>query len=144
MRFTGLVLILLSLLCCAPAAYAQKPRQEIAKTLQAQTEAWNRGDLEAFMQGYWKSDSLLFVGKSGLTWGWQQTLDNYKKNYAGAEAMGKLAFDVKVVRPLEGGKSWLVVGKWHLARSIGDLEGHFSLVWEKREGKWVIIADHSS
>ena len=144
MRILRLVLICLALLFYAPSAYAQKPKQEIARILQAQTEAWNRGDLEGFMQGYWQSDSLLFVGKSGLTWGWQQTLDNYKKGYPSPEAMGNLSFDIKSMKPIAGGKAWLVAGKWHLARTIGDLEGHFSLVWEKHKGAWVIVADHSS
>ena len=144
MRFIYFLSFLLLLLFANGAAYAQKPKQEIASILQAQTEAWNRGDLEGFMKGYWQSDSLLFIGKSGLTWGWQQTLDNYKKGYHSPEAMGKLNFDISHMKPIEGGKAWLVVGKWHLSRTIGDLEGHFSLVWEKRKGKWVIVADHSS
>ncbi|MBW3544900.1 MAG: nuclear transport factor 2 family protein [Bacteroidetes bacterium] len=124
--------------------WAQEPKQEIAATLQAQTSAWNRGNLEGFMQGYWQSDSLLFIGKSGLTWGWQQTLDNYKRGYPSPEAMGKLHFNIQLMKPLEGGEAWLVVGKWHLSRSIGDLEGHFSLVWERKNNEWVIVADHSS
>lgn len=145
MKISILIFLCVALQCFAAVVHAQQqPKQEIAQTLQNQTEAWNRGDLEAFMKGYWKSDSLLFIGKSGLTWGWQQTLDNYKKGYPNPDAMGTLNFDIKHMKPFEGGKAWLVVGKWHLSRTIGDLEGHFSLIWEKRKSKWVIVADHSS
>ncbi len=75
------------------SVWAQEPaEQQIIQTLEAQTRAWNRGDLNEYMQGYWQSDSLLFIGKSGLTYGWQQTLDNYRKNYPDARAMGQLSF----------------------------------------------------
>ena len=76
--------------------------KNIRALLQAQTKAWNSGDLEGFMQTYWKSDSLMFVGKSGVVWGWQQTLDNYKKGYPGKEAMGTLQFDIILVKALSG------------------------------------------
>ena len=111
--------------------------------LESQTICWNRGDLECFMEGYWKSDSLMFIGKSGINYGWEATLENYRKGYPDREAMGKLTFDLKSVRTI-GGETIFVVGQWHLQRSIGDLQGHFSLIWEKHEGKWVIVADHSS
>lgn len=144
MRILTLHMLCLAFLSCVPQSKAQSPKLEITQMLKSQTEAWNRGDLEGFMKGYWQHDSLLFIGKSGLTWGWQPTLDNYKKGYPSPEAMGTLKFDIKLMKALEGEKAWLVVGKWHLARSIGDLEGHFSLLWEERDGIWVIVADHSS
>lgn len=95
------------------------------------------------MQGYWQSDSLMFIGKSGVTRGWQATLDNYKRGYPDRAAMGTLTFTLVSMQPT-GSKSALVVGKWHLARTEGDLQGHFSLLWKKLKGKWVIVADHSS
>ncbi len=111
--------------------------------LEQQTIAWNQGNLEDFMTGYWKSDSLMFVGKSGLTYGWQATLDNYKKGYPDTAAMGKLTFDLLQVKRLSV-LYFFVVGKWHLTRSIGDVGGTFTLLFKKVKNKWVIIADHSS
>ena len=97
------------------------------------------------MQGYWKSDSLLFIGKSGLTYGWQQTLDNYKRSYPDVSDMGKLTFDLKEVRELSA-ENILVVGKWHLQREAakGDLQGHFSVIFKRFADGWKIVADHSS
>jgi len=69
-----------------------KEERTIGNALQKQEDAWNEGDLENYMQGYWKNDSVMFIGKSGITYGWQQTLDNYKKGYPDKEAMGKLNF----------------------------------------------------
>jgi ketosteroid isomerase-like protein len=120
-------------------------RAEVRHMLEAQSACWSQGDLDCFMQDYWKSDSLLFVGKSGLTYGWQQTLDNYRKSYPDRSAMGKLTFDLKEMRPLST-KTMLVVGKWHLQReaSLGDLQGHFSIILKHFPEGWKIIADHSS
>lgn len=115
----------------------------VRKLLQTQTESWNRGDLGSFMQTYWKSDSLMFIGKSGVTRGWQNTWNNYKKGYPDTAAMGKLFFDIVEVKKLSQ-DYYFVVGKWMLKRSIGDLSGHYSLVLRRINGQWKIIADHSS
>ena len=117
--------------------------RSIRNIMAAQELAWNRGDLEAFMDGYWRSDSLRFIGSSGLTYGWQQTLDNYKKGYPDTDAMGKLKFTILSVESLSRHNAY-VIGKWHLARKAGDLSGHYTLLWKKIKGKWVIVADHSS
>lgn len=128
---------------CA-AAFAQKSDEvQIRGVLAAQQQAWNRGDAEGFMKGYWKSDSLLFIGKSGVTKGWEKTLANYKKGYPDTAAMGKLAFDIIGVKPLSPDYAF-VIGKWMLKRSIGDLSGHFTLLFRKIKGTWTIVADHSS
>jgi ketosteroid isomerase-like protein len=117
----------------------------VKKVLAEQAAYWSEGNLEGYMQGYWKSDSLLFIGKSGLTYGWQQTLDNYKRSYPDVSAMGKLTFDLKEVRELSA-ENILVVGKWHLQREAakGNLEGHFSVIFQRFANSWKIIADHSS
>lgn len=144
-----LCFLLLSLLFTAAMAQGKKKKAPVDEdaavrtVLQEQTEAWNRGDLESFMQGYWQNDSLMFVGKSGVTYGWQNTLDNYKKGYPDTAAMGKLDFTLIMVKRLSF-QYYFVVGKWHLARSIGDLSGHYNLLIKKIKGKWVIVADHSS
>lgn len=123
---------------------AQKGEEsKIRRLLAAQTVAWNRGDVESFMQTYWKSDSLMFIGKSGVTRGWQKTLENYKKGYPDTTAMGKLSFNIITVEQLSPA-SFFVVGKWMLKRTIGDLSGHYTLLLRKIKGQWVIVADHSS
>jgi ketosteroid isomerase-like protein len=119
-------------------------RRAITQLLATQTAAWNRGDVAGFMQGYWRSDSLVFIGKSGLTYGWQPTLDNYRRSYPNAAAMGQLRFDGLRVTP-DGPNTAHVVGRWHLTRpGLGDLQGHYLLVLRHLNGQWVIVADHSS
>ena len=125
-------------------AIAQQPDEKaVLSVLEKQRLAWNAGNIEEYMEGYWNSDSLMFIGKSGITYGWKNTLSNYKKNYADTVAMGKLNFNILQVKKLSG-LYYSVVGKWHLSRSIGNLEGHFSLLFRKIAGNWKIISDHSS
>lgn len=122
-----------------------KLKDHIKFNMQEQEDAWNEGDLEGFMKYYWKSDSLRFIGKSGLNRGWQKTLDNYKKSYKTREEMGTLRFNNKSL-DIIGEEAIFVIGEWHLLRrdSLGDLKGMYSLIWEKKEGEWVITTDHSS
>jgi hypothetical protein len=135
--------ILLILLLYPFLSPAQSPKDEILNILSRQTECWNRGDIECFMEGYWKSDELKFIGKNGVTMGWQSTLDNYKNNYPSKKAMGELSFDILEVTLLDAGYAY-VVGKWHLERHSDELSGHFTLLWKKLANQWVIISDHSS
>ena len=128
----------------ATASYAQsKDELAIRDIFSGQVTTWNNGDLQNFMLGYWQNDSLKFIGKSGITYGWKQTLENYKKNYPDTLAMGKLDFDLIEVKQLSA-LYFFVVGKWQLTRSIGNLKGHFTLLFKKINNKWVIVADHSS
>jgi ketosteroid isomerase-like protein len=120
-----------------------KDETAIRQILDEQTKAWNKGDIDRFMKGYWENDSLMFIGKSGVTYGWQNTLNNYKKGYPDTAAMGKLSFAILVIKPLSP-EYYHVVGKWFLKRSIGDLAGHYTLLFKKIKGHWVIISDHSS
>ncbi|MES2430115.1 MAG: DUF4440 domain-containing protein [Bacteroidota bacterium] len=115
----------------------------VRNILKEQTASWNKGDIEAFMSGYWKNDSLMFIGKEGITYGWQKTLESYKKGYPDTASMGKLTFDILEVKRLSV-LYFFVVGKWHLSRSIGDIGGAFTLIFKKVKNKWVIVADHSS
>lgn len=125
------------------AAAQSKDETIIRNVLETQRLAWNDGNVEKFMEAYWKSDSLMFIGKAGVTYGWQNTMDNYKKGYPDTAAMGKLTFNILEVKRLSV-LYFSVVGKWHLTRSIGDVEGHFTLLFKKVKNKWVIISDHSS
>lgn len=120
-------------------------KSQVQQVLDEQAACWSKGDLECYMAGYWKSDSLVFIGKSGLTYGWQPTLENYKRNYPDTAAMGILTFDILEMKPLSE-EIMLVIGKWHLKREVeaGDLEGHFSVIFQQFNDGWKIIADHSS
>ena len=136
--------LLLAAMVFVNAIFAQsKDETAIRNILTQQTIAWNGGDIENFMQPYWHNDSLMFIGKSGITYGWQKTLENYKKNYPDAAAMGKLDFTILQAKRLSV-MYFSVVGKWHLARTIGDLNGYFTLLFKKIKNVWVIVSDHSS
>ncbi|GGF09217.1 YybH family protein [Hymenobacter cavernae] len=140
----GLYLLSLLLFTACAVERPAAMRHDISQVLATQTAAWNRGDAAGFMQGYWNSDSLVFIGKRGLTYGWQPTLDNYRRSYPNAAAMGKLTFSNLHITPL-GARAAHVAGRWHLARpAAGDLDGHFLLVFRRIDGRWVIVADHSS
>ncbi len=120
-----------------------KDEKEILGILDEQTKAWNWGDLDAFMIGYWENDSLMYIGKSGVTYGYNPTLTNYKMNYGDTAKLGKLSFEILHLKKLSE-EYYFVVGKWFLKRSIEDAGGHFTLVFRKINGKWMIVADHSS
>ncbi len=107
-----------------------------------QEVAWNTHDLEGFMQGYWKSETLKFYGSSGLTQGWNQTLANYKKGYPSKAESGTLKFEIKDISKIEGDNYW-VMGAYHLKRDIGDANGPFLIIFKKINGEWKIIADMS-
>lgn len=131
------------LLLSASSNAQTKDEIAIRKVLSIQNDAWNRGDIDGFMKGYWKNDSLVFIGKNGVTYGWQNTLNNYKKGYPDTATMGKLTFTLISVKRLSE-KYYRVIGKWFLKRTIGDVGGHFTLLLEKIKGEWVIIEDHTS
>ena len=116
---------------------------EIRNLLVQQTETWNRGDINGFMQTYWQNDSLMFIGKDGITWGWKNTLERYKKGYPDKETMGQLSFEVIQTKKLSA-EYFFVVGKWMLKRNAGDLSGYYNLLMKRIKGQWKIIADHSS
>ncbi len=121
----------------------QTGKQEITTMMMQQAKDWSNGDLEAFMQGYIKSDSLKFVGSSGLTYGWQQTLDNYKKGYPTKDHTGTLTFKLRDFDQLAN-DVFLVIGEFHLQRKVGNANGMFSIILKRINGEWKIIADHSS
>jgi len=110
-----------------------------------QETSWNNGDIDAFMDFYWESDSLQFIGKSGVNFGWLTTLNNYKKSYNSIEKMGNLSFE-NISYKILNNHSVLITGKWHLSRSeeLKDLEGHYTLIWKMIDGHWKIVYDHSS
>lgn len=141
-RFSILLIFLLSIAALVKAQ-TPKDKQAILDVLEKQRLAWNKGDLEVFMEGYVKSDSLLFVGSSGPTYGWQKTLDNYKKTYQGKAGMGILTFGIKKVDFLNQDVAF-VLGSWHLKREKDEPQGYFTLLFKKLNGTWKVVVDHSS
>lgn len=117
-------------------------KTSILKVMSAQETAWSNHDLEGFMQGYWKSDSLKFYGRNGLTKGWEKTLANYKKSYPTKAESGTLKFEVNDISRIEGHNYW-VMGTYHLTRKIGDANGVFIIIFKKINGEWKIVADMS-
>lgn len=128
----------------AGSGVAEDDTATIKKILEAQTNAWNEGDLEKFMMTYWKSDKLTFCSGGKTTYGWQATLDNYRKSYSSPESMGRLNFDGLEISMIES-NSALVLGRWHLTMADDSKrDGNFSLVVKKLGDHWKIIHDHSS
>ncbi len=130
-------------LIAKPAEGREADRQAISAVLNAQQTAWNRGDVDAFLVGYWHSPDLTFSGSSGVARGWDGVLTRYKKNYPDRAAMGQLDFSDLEFRFL-GPDAALVLGRWHLKRERDDLGGVFTLVWQRFPEGWKIIHDHTS
>jgi beta-aspartyl-peptidase (threonine type) len=126
-----------------PADGRGADREAIHAVLEAQQTAWNRGDVDAFLVGYWRSPELTFSGSSGVARGWDGVLARYKKNYPDRGAMGQLDFSELEFRFL-GSEAALVLGRWHLKREKDDVGGVFTLVWQRFPDGWKIIHDHTS
>jgi hypothetical protein len=138
-----LVYVALMLGACAPSGKQEAgDRKAILKVLDEQMHAWNQGNLEAYMQGYWQSDSLMFTSSQGIQHGWQQTLQRYKSSYPTTEVMGQLRFEILQLTPTSC-DSYFLTGRYHLSRSVGNLSGIFTLVWRKIDHRWVIIYDQT-
>ncbi|MEM0518039.1 YybH family protein [Aequorivita flava] len=138
------IILLLCLITTIHAASQTEAtdKEAIISVLRIQELAWNNNDLEGFMQGYWKSDSLKFYGSKGVTNGWQKTLDNYKKGYPSKAHTGTLKFTIDAITKIEK-NSYYVMGQYHLVRDAGNANGVFMIIFRKIEGEWKIIADLS-
>lgn len=136
-------LIALSILFCINVLAQNNDELLIKAAMVEQLNAWKAGDIDRYMETYWHSDSLMFIGKNGPTYGFDKTKANYKKGYPDTAAMGKLDFEIISMKRLSV-MYYSVVGKWHLKRTIGDVGGAFTLLFRKIKKKWVIIQDHSS
>lgn len=125
------------------AQQTNRDEQEIHTLLAAQVAGWNKGNIEAYMHGYWENDSLLFIGSKGPRYGYKETLEKYKLAYPDEAHMGKLISTISNIKRLSP-EYYFIVGKWALKRSAGDVSGDYTLLVRKIKGKWVIIVDHSS
>jgi hypothetical protein len=132
------------LLCISVRANSQPGDEaQIRKLLSIQESDWNNGDIPAFMNAYWNNDSLQFIGINGITYGWGNTLANYKRNYPDTATMGKLTYTLLQLKQLSS-DYFQVIGKWKLKRTRGNAEGYFTLLFRNIAGRWLIVSDHSS
>lgn len=115
----------------------------IKAVMKMQEQAWSDGDVHQFMEGYWKSENLSFVGRSGINKGWQTTLDNYIKAYPTKDAMGKLTFDILEMNRISN-LAYHMIGRYTLVRKEDKPTGLFTLIWKYIDGKWLIVSDHTS
>ncbi|MBT4960812.1 MAG: nuclear transport factor 2 family protein [Flavobacteriaceae bacterium] len=115
----------------------------IMKVMSFQQDAWNQGDIDSFMEGYLKSDELVFSGKSGPVYGWENTKNRYYSSYPNTKVMGKLNFTIKKIRSVSLNTAYLI-GEYYLKRSGEDSWGHFTLLWKKIDSNWLIVSDHTS
>ncbi|OEK07783.1 DUF4440 domain-containing protein [Flavivirga aquatica] len=140
-------LVLLLCLVCFFSSYAQKNEEAdikaINKVLKKQRIAWSNHNIEKYMEGYWKSDSLKFYGNNGITYGWDNTLERYKKAYPTEDHTGTLSFRINDITKISE-DAYYVLGEYHLKREVGNADGIFMLVFKKINGEWKIIADTSS
>ena len=121
----------------------QEDKEAILAVLKAQRLAWSDHNMEEFMEGYWKSDSLKFYGSNGVTYGWDNTLDRYKQAYPTPEHTGILSFKINAISKITD-EAYYVMGEYHLKRTVGNATGIFMIIFKRIEGEWKIIADTSS
>ena len=142
-------LIVLTFLFCSVVASAQPAKEQnaimsdINTVMNNQAADWNRGDIDAFMRGYWNSEKLVFVSSDGVTRGWQPTLDRYKKSYDTRAKMGTLTFSELEINVIAKDAA-VVLGSWSLAREKDNPHGKFTLIFRKFREGWRIVHDHTS
>ena len=148
LKLTLLTLAVSTLCCISVSVVAQPPTRRapaaaIRAVLDAQRDAWNRGDIEGYMDGYDRSEKTEFVGGNSISRGWQTVLDRYKKKYDSREKMGTLTF-TEVEITLLSKDAALVLGRWRLKRTSDEPNGTFTLLFRKTKAGWRIVHDHSS
>ena len=141
--FTAGICLLFTFSNSATAQQRSGDLATIKNLLFEQADAWNSGDIDAFMQTYWKSDQLLFSNANDVTYGWQPTLENYKKRYPSRDTMGQLTFEIIELLKLNN-KTAMMIGAWELERKNDRPGGRFMLLWKKIKRQWKIIADQTS
>ncbi len=141
----GLTLALLAAGCAGTRTAPSRTEADVRALLDAQVVAWNQGDIEGFMQGYWQSDSLRFASGGTVRYGWQTTLSRYRQGYPDRAAMGTLTFDSLSIRPLDARHAY-AFGRWSLARdaSFAPASGLFTLLLRRFPHGWRIVHDHTS
>ncbi|WP_341216572.1 nuclear transport factor 2 family protein [uncultured Wocania sp.] len=143
MKHFILLLCLVTFLHSNGQSTESQDKKSIEKVLKKQRIAWSKNNIEEFMEGYWKSDSLKFYGSNGVTYGWQNTLERYKKAYPTKDHTGILNFKINDISKINEG-AYFVMGEYHLKRNVGNANGIFMIIFKKINGEWKIIADTSS
>ncbi len=141
--FTLCLIIFLSSCTTMKQIPNDKAESDIKAVMKMQEQAWSDGDVHQFMEGYWKSENLSFVGKSGINKGWETTLNNYIKGYPSKDAMGKLTFDVLEMNRISA-DAYHMIGRYTLVRKADKPTGLFTLIWKYIDGHWLIVSDHTS
>ncbi|MBL7917139.1 MAG: DUF4440 domain-containing protein [Bacteroidia bacterium] len=126
----------------AVLAQSENIPETISSLMKEQENDWNNFNIDGFMKHYWNNDSLKFIGSKGITYGWKQTLANYKKNYSDKEKMGKLFFTNHLIEVIDNNNA-IVCGNWKIKRKDSEIGGNYTLLWKKVNGKWVIVVDHT-
>ncbi len=142
MKILYILMFSICFISCSAQSSEDDDKKAILKVMKTQEEAWSNNNLEGFMEGYWKSDSLKFYGSSGVTFGGIKTLANYKRGYPTKERTGKLTFVINDISKINK-EAYFVMGEYHLKRKIGDADGVFMIIFKKINGEWKIIADTS-
>ncbi|GGI90061.1 YybH family protein [Shewanella gelidii] len=132
-----------ALVLLSPLSLAASPQEEITQVITAQQQAWNQGDLDSYMKGYWQSEHMRFVTQNDFRYGWEPTLAAYKKHYPNKAALGELKFTIHHIQLLSDVAA-IVVGRWELTRQKDNPKGVFTLLMEKIEEQWLITHDHTS
>ncbi|MCB4799103.1 YybH family protein [Neotamlana laminarinivorans] len=128
--------------CIGFSQTEENDKKAIQKVLKKQRLAWSKNDIEGFMEGYWKSDSLTFYGANGVVNGWVATLKRYQRAYPTEDHTGILSFKINAINKIEA-NSYYVLGEYHIKREVGNADGFFMVVFKKINGEWKIIADTS-
>lgn len=145
-RSTPKLLLALTLLltgCVTAPQRGGSPVHAVRQVLETQALAWNRGDIDGFVRGYWRSPQLVFISPDGVELGYDDMVARYRRRYPDAAAMGRLSFGGIGVWPL-GDDHALVRGTWHLERESDELSGHFALVMRKFPSGWLIVSDYTT
>ena len=122
---------------------SESDKNEIISVLKKQEKFWNKGDIDGFMQGYVKSDHLVFNGSKGPFYGWDSVKDRYIKTYPSKEEMGKLNFKIQNISLISSNVAQLL-GQFYLTYPKKEVSGYFTLVFIKSKGRWLILSDHTS
>ncbi|MEL0455587.1 nuclear transport factor 2 family protein [Flavobacteriaceae bacterium SZ-1-7] len=140
-------IVLLLCIICASNSFSQTTVEddikEINKVLKKQRIAWSNNNLEEYMEGYWKSDSLKFYSTHGVIYGWYDTLERYQKAYPTEAHTGKLSFKINDITQISDA-AYYVLGEYHIKRDMGNADGIFMLIFKKINGEWKIIVDTST
>lgn len=139
----NIYLVCFSIYLMSQNATHERDSLQIMNVMQMQENAWNSGNIDLFMEGYLKSNSVVFSGSNGPVYGWEETKKKYLKSYPNKKSMGNLSFKINSLNSVTNEVS-LMIGEYFLKRSDDDSSGYFTLLWKKIDDKWFIVSDHTS